>query len=583
MPKKSVREMSLFERRRYSLPARTMRAILMGCVILGLVAQLIGLSFYALALSRQYINNASNIAHYAHTTLTHGQADTKTYAKEVMSIYNSLSEEERAQTGTDEYRARFAELENGRDYDFLIHMLGGFLQYSEVFDVYLGMYDEEHSRLVYMVDPEESARLYPGEWESVSADGIHTFLYGDDSKPLYEIEKTENYGWLCTVALPIRDDNNEILAFVLVDLTIGNIIEGMKEFSLNLTIGLLIVTALIAWVMSRYLKKTVVTPVNAIADAAVSYVKDKRAGSNSVNHFSNLNIRTGDELENLSLVMSDMEKDLADYEDHITRITAEKQRISTELHMATVIQASMLPHVFPPYPNRSEFDIYASMTPAKEVGGDFYDFFLVDDDHLCMVMADVSGKGVPAALFMMISKVIVQSCAMLGQSVGEILNKTNEALCSNNQVEMFVTIWIGMLELSTGKLTAANAGHEYPAINFDGQFELYKDKHGFVVGGMSNVKYREYEMQLKPGDRIFVYTDGVAEAMNSEQKLFGTKRMIDALNVDPMGTPKQILGNVQNAVSQYVGDAEQFDDLTMMCLVYKGPDETKKHKSDKGE
>ncbi len=258
------------------------------------------------------------------------------------------------------------------------------------------------------------------------------------------------------------------------------------------------------------------------------------------------------------------------------REDVDKERISTELNMANKIQTSILPHIFPPFPDRKEFDIYASMDPAKEVGGDFYDFFLIDEDHLCLVMADVSGKGIPAALFMMISKVILQSCAMLGRSSGEILTKTNEAICSDNQVDMFVTVWLGILEISTGKITAANAGHEYPVLKRNGQFALLKDKHGFVIGGMDGMKYKEYEITLSPGDKLFLYTDGVPEATDAENQMFGTERMLAALNEAPEAAPQTILKNVRSAVDGFVKDAEQFDDLTMLCLEYIGTEgETK--------
>ena len=249
----------------------------------------------------------------------------------------------------------------------------------------------------------------------------------------------------------------------------------------------------------------------------------------------------------------------------------ERSRLDTELSMASSIQADMLPNIFPAYPERSEFDIYASMDPAKEVGGDFYDYFFVDDDHLGIVMADVSGKGVPAALFMMISKILVQNYAMAGHSVKETLEAVNHQICTNNREEMFVTVWFGILEISTGRLTAANAGHEYPALRTgEGLFELVKDKHGFVIGGMDGVKYREYELQLMPGARLFLYTDGVPEATNAEKELFGTDRMLEALNADPNAAPEDILKNVRAAVDAFVKDAEQFDDLTMLCVEYKG-------------
>ena len=254
------------------------------------------------------------------------------------------------------------------------------------------------------------------------------------------------------------------------------------------------------------------------------------------------------------------------FNDKSTKLAATQ----TELNMATEIQAGMLPSIFPAFPNREEFDLYASMDPAKEVGGDFYDFFMIDDDHLGIVMADVSGKGVPAALFMMISKTVVQNFAMLGIGAAEVLNKANEALCAQNKMEMFVTTWIGILELSTGKMNCASAGHEYPAIYHDGRFELFKDKHGLVLGGMDGAMYKDYDLELKLGDKIFVYTDGVPEATNANNELFGTDRMIDALNSKDNTSPKEVLKIVRASVDEFVGNAEQFDDLTMLCLEYRG-------------
>jgi sigma-B regulation protein RsbU (phosphoserine phosphatase) len=282
--------------------------------------------------------------------------------------------------------------------------------------------------------------------------------------------------------------------------------------------------------------------------------------------------KTGDEIEILAESFAKLSKRATDYIQQITTITAEKERIGTELSLAKAIQASMLPHVFPPFPHRTEFDIYAMMDPAREVGGDFYDYYLIDDDHLGLVVADVSGKGIPAALFMMISKTILQNCAMLGKSPSEILEKTNDALCSNNLVEMFVTVWVGIVEISTGKLTASNAGHEYPVIKrADGQYEIYKDKHSLAVGAMEDTVYSEYEIMLGKGDRLFLYTDGVPEATDSDENMFGSQRMLDALNSTPDADPEGMLNSVKNAVNDFVQNAEQFDDLTMLGFEYRGP------------
>ena len=254
----------------------------------------------------------------------------------------------------------------------------------------------------------------------------------------------------------------------------------------------------------------------------------------------------------------------------------EKERVSTELNLATRIQSNYLPKIFPPFPDRHEFDLYASMTPARAVGGDLYDFFLIDDDHLCLVIGDVSGKGVPASLFMMLSSALIHHVATKELSPAKILGEVNAEICNRNPEEMFVTVWLGILEISTGILTAASAGHEYPAIrHYPGSFELLKDKHGFVIGGMEGVRYRDYTLTLEPGSRLFVYTDGVPEATNANQEMFGTDRMIQALRTAEHHDPRTILSAVQSAVSTFVGQAEQFDDLTMLCLEYRGPETDK--------
>ncbi len=252
-------------------------------------------------------------------------------------------------------------------------------------------------------------------------------------------------------------------------------------------------------------------------------------------------------------------------------LVQEHQRISNELALASRIQLAMLPSTFPPFPNRPEIDIYASMQPVRKVGGDFYDFFFVDDDHLCLVIADVSDKGMPAALFMMASKILLSDNAKTGKSPAQILEDTNKAICANNRERMFVTAWVGILELSTGRLTAANAGHEYPVLQEPGgPFELKKDKHSRAVGIKPEQIYNEYVLELAPGTKLFVYTDGVTEATNGESELFGTERMLEALNRNPEADPMQVLSGVQESVNDFVQGADQADDLTMMCLKYNG-------------
>ncbi|MBQ3921278.1 MAG: serine/threonine-protein phosphatase, partial [Firmicutes bacterium] len=459
------------------------------------------------------------------------------------------------------------------EYSAMVQMLWNFLQNSDVYDIYYAMYDKDTGALVYIADPDPDAETacYPGDWEEVNRRELDKFLNWDGEGTLYDVSRTEKYGWMSTAGVPLRGEDGEIAGFILADITLGSVVSNARIFALQFGLSIAALTFVIAAISTGRIKKSVVKPINAIADAAQSYVNDRKAGNQFTDHFSKLDIKTGDEIENLSLVMADMERDIDIYTEDLTAVTAEKSRMGTELGMAAKIQSAMLPHIFPPYPDRKEFDLFALMDPAREVGGDFYDFFMTDENHLCLVIADVSGKGIPASLFMMASKVILQSYATLGLSADEILRKTNEALCKDNQLNMFVTCWLGILEVSTGKLTAVSAGHEYPAVKKpDGSFEIIKDPHGLALGCFDVSSYKSYELKLEPGSKIFVYTDGVAEAMNSENVQFGLDRTLDALNSAPMADPKTMIGNVRQSLADFVKEAEQFDDITMLCMEYRG-------------
>ncbi len=572
MPKKRVNEMGSLEKKHYSLEAKAFRSTIMGAIVLGLAALVIGLGIYTYTLVHQYITEAFNLSKSAAAILQKA-SDVEPLANEVVADYRALSDEERAQKRTDAYRKRFSSYTKREDYQMIRTILEDFANAVDIDDIYLAMYDRDTCSLIYIVDQDNDpeTQVMPVEWDKVSEKEMEDFLASDGKDEVWSIQNTKDYGWLCTSGVPIQNDSGETVAFVLSDISLHNVAHGMRGFFWSYFVAIIGVVIIVGILMAKHMKKKLATPINQISVAAQNYVEDRRRGVKDVAHFASLDIRTGDEIENLSLIMDDMERELAEYEENLMRITAEKQRISTELSLATRIQADMLPNIYPAFPERPDFDIYASMDPAKEVGGDFYDFFLVDDDHLCIVMADVSGKGVPAALFMMASKIIIASNAKLGKSPAQILTDTNAAICSNNREEMFITVWLGILELSSGRLTAANAGHEYPVIRKpDGVFELIKDRHGFVIGGMNGIRYKEYELQLERGSRLFLYTDGVPEATDAQGRLFGTERMIDALNRDADASPKDILKQVRSAVDDFVEDAEQFDDLTMLCLEYMG-------------
>ena len=370
-----------------------------------------------------------------------------------------------------------------------------------------------------------------------------------------------------TAMIPLRSRDGKTQAILCVQRQMDVLTEARNSYLKKILWVLAVLAVVFIAGEGLYFSGVLLAPIQKISGEASRFAAEGIPSENKLRD----SITNPDEIGELAASIDRMEEEIYNYVENIRKITAEKERISTELSLATRLQAAFIPHEFPPFPERSEFDLYATMEPAREVGGDFYDYFLIDDDHLCLVMADVSGKGIPAALFMMVSKIILSSCAMLGRSAADILTKTNEAICANNQEDMFVTVWLGILEISTGKLTAANAGHEYPALmQKGGSFKLFKDKHGFVIGGFEGMDYCEYELQLSPGDKLFLYTDGVPEAADAERKMFGTDRMITALNKDPEASPLQILTNVRSAVDVFVNGAEQFDDLTMLCFEYRG-------------
>ena len=342
-------------------------------------------------------------------------------------------------------------------------------------------------------------------------------------------------------------------------------------FLLRCVLLTLVVTFLASVITGLVMRRYVLQPVRSLAQATRDFVPEED-GTYSPEKISRVEIRNHDEIGDLSHDIRTMQESIVTNTKNLARMTAERERVATELALAAQIQADALPNVFPAFPEHKEFDIFASMTPAKAVGGDFYDFFLIDETHLGIVMADVSGKDVPAALFMMSAKSLLRTYAMTGLRPAQVLHEVNNRLCENNRQKMFVTIWFGVLDFSTGHVTSVNAGHEYPALNPSGKhFDLFREKSGFLVGAMKGMRYRELEFDLTPGARIFLYTDGIPEASDAGRNMFGEKRMIDALNEAPDVPPEELLANVRKAVDDFVKEAPQFDDLTMLCLDYKGP------------
>ena len=381
---------------------------------------------------------------------------------------------------------------------------------------------------------------------------------------------TDNdYGYNYTGVSVILDENGNAIAEIQYILDMSEVRAYLNSFLINM---LLISFAIIGITIILYIffvRKMVTKPVGKLTAFTQEITK---TGTFENQH---IDIKTGDEIESLSQSFNFMLAELENYIANLSKVTAEKERIGAELDIAKHIQASMLPCIFPAFPERKEFDIYATMEPAKEVGGDFYDFFMVDDTHLAIVMADVSGKGVPAALFMVIGKTLIKDHTTPGRDLGKVFTEVNQLLCESNSEELFITAFEGVLDLVTGEFVYVNAGHEMPFIcKAGGDFEPYKIRAGFVLAGMEGMKYRAGSTRLEPGDKIFQYTDGVTEATNLKNELYGMNRLGAILNKVKGGTPNDILPAIKKDIDEFVGDADQFDDITMLCLEYKARMET---------
>ena len=468
---------------------------------------------------------------------------------------------------TEEDRKLYAEIA----YSWLTDRIDQIKNVHDVDYLFVVMTEEPYDEQFFVLSGAYPGAVRGTDYEEVYTLGVTSTVGQSQQKAMENAIKNRNHladagNYLDFYSFLDRAGGIPILVGLTYDLTSIN--EQIKSETRNDTaaavlgqLGLSVICMLMVYFLALRPLKTV--------QANIRRYRETKDGLAVKADLSRVNSKN--EIGELTKDIIELTEEIDNYVDEIETITSEKQRIESELDMARRIQLSMMPNLFPPFPERKEFYLHAYVDPAREVGGDFYDYFFIDDDHLCLVIADVSGKGVPAALFMMAAKIILKSSAMQGKSPAEILTATNRAICENNPQDMFVTVWLGVLELSTGNLTAVNAGHEYPAVKrADGRFEVIKTKHSLFIGGMDDVTYKEYELDLKPGDKIFVYTDGLPEATDSAGEMLGMDRMTDALNEYLDEKPRPLIEGMRESVNKFVKDAEQFDDITMMCLEYAG-------------
>lgn len=465
------------------------------------------------------------------------------------------------------YFAAFAGTEDTAAYARIYEEIRKIREANQVLSLYLAYMDQQTDKCVYLcVDSSEQVICPPGALDQIEVCNRELMERGQYDFPAY-ITNYSQYGWLCSASAAMCDESGAVLANVCVDISMEEVMQDRRAFLNRLLFALAGTTLLLIVIGVKVISKTVVNPINLLAKSTSGFVENRK--ENGAGTVQDLNIRSNDEIGRLAGAVVKMERDINEYIDNIAKVTAEKERIGAELNVATQIQASMMPGIYPDFADQPEFEIAALMQPAKEVGGDFYDFFFVDENHLAIVMADVSGKGVPAALFMVIGKTLIKDHTQPGRDLGEVFGEVNNILCASNSESLFITAFVGVLDLTTGEFPYVNAGHELPFICHEGSFEAQRIAPGFVLAGLEDMRYQAGCFTLAQGDKIFQYTDGVTEATNAGNHLYGMQRLYDILNKESNGSPKEIIRAVKRDIDEFVGDAPQFDDITMLCLTFQ--------------
>ncbi len=508
------------------------------CAILSIANGMIGYRVFKSLFERQYKDVTEQVAN---TALSYIDGDKIRYY-------------EKERTEDDEWRESDSRLEL-------------LTETAQLAFIYVTVPDDSYESRVYIFDTVNSAVENGKKYELGKVNSLKHYpeericemkLVMSEGKSTIHFVYTKAGGHV-TTSVPVKDRFGNSVAIMSVVKPMSEIREFKQSYRNAVLLSSAAITALFVCIFVVILIFRVVRPIKLITHETAHFAEHGgKLGGKLVK------VKGSDELAVLARSVEKMSVEMNQYIEDLTHTTAEKERLSAELDVATQIQANMLPRIFPPYEDHPEIELFASMTPAKEVGGDFYDFFIVDRDHFAVVVGDVSGKGVPAALFMVIAKTLIKNVIMQGKSPAEVFTSVNNQLCEGNDAGLFVTCWAGILTLSTGELVFANAGHTSPVIKHGGNAEFLVSKPNLMLAGMEGILYKEHKIKLEKGDRMFVYTDGITEAMNAKNELYGEERLLSVLNHTSALSSKEILSQVQKDIDEFVALAPQFDDITML-------------------
>lgn len=383
-------------------------------------------------------------------------------------------------------------------------------------------------------------------------------------EPTRELDITDSkYGYLASAYVPLKDSSGVLFAYVGVDISMDYIVGFLLRYLSVIVYATAMVIVVCFTCLFLLVGRSVVKPIRVIASKTDEFIHKVRDED-----FEEIRTVSNDEIGELTSSVNEMFREIRDFTYRLADETAKRERAQSELDTARAIQEGILPRIFPPFENFPNADIFAIMKAAKDIGGDFYDFFVLNDHKIAAVIADVSGKGVPAALFMMVSRTLIKNMAISGGSPHEVLYAVNNQLCQNNDADMFVTTFIGFLDLKNNVMLYANAGHNPPILIHDGRADWMSVRKDFVLAGMEDIIYESQEIEFGGSDMLFLYTDGVTEAMNAEKELFGDERLLEKIREAALAgsSPKEVIVSVSDAVSSFTDGAEQSDDITMLAV-----------------
>lgn len=510
-----------------SLRRQLFAGIILFGVLLCVGTSLLGYREFTVVLERQYNDTAYRVAETAESYLNPDRFEEYLSTGKTDREYEEI--EQRLDDLTDKMGATFIYVASVDRTDYRV------LTY---------IYDS--------VDPDSGFDRYELGYTAVGVDekyvgNVKRMMENGERATEYLYSYSQESGAHTTAGLPVRDSDGEIVAILGVEMPMTELDNARQTYVLHVVAVSAVMIALFLLVGSLLLSRGVIQPLILITNEA------ERFAASGVQRADTMEkVQSRNEIGVLASSVGQMELDIEKYVRDLTAVTAERERIGAELSVAFRIQSDILPAVFPAFPDRKDFDIYASMAPAREVGGDFYDFFLIDESRLGLVIADVSGKGVPAALFMMIARTLIRNHVQSGEEPADALTAVNEQLCENNKENMFVTAWLGVLDLSSGQLKFANAGHNPPLFKHgDGEYEYMRVRAGLVLAGMEGILYRQSSVQLSRGDRIFLYTDGVTEAESQNHIFYGEERLCDVLRGLTESAPEETVAAVDADVRRF--------------------------------